>query len=62
MLLAAPWPGLLVAYLAWVVASWAIAAFAADFMLRLTAAVTAITPLVLLVILLAAFAHDATRQ
>jgi hypothetical protein len=52
------WPWVLIAYLGWLAASWLIGTFFAELMLRLTIAVTAITPLVLVLILLAAFAHD----
>jgi hypothetical protein len=57
-ILAALWPWILIAYLAWDVASWVIGSFANDFMLRITPAVTAMTPLVLVLILVVSFAYD----
>jgi hypothetical protein len=56
--LARSWPWFLIAYAAWVAASWLIGALSAELMLRLTPAVTAITPLVLVLVLLTACAHD----
>jgi hypothetical protein len=51
-LLARLWPWLLIAYLAWAAGSWIVAAVSNAVMLRLTPAVTAATPLVLVLILL----------
>jgi hypothetical protein len=51
-------PSLFVAYLAWAATSWVIAAISNAVMLRLTPAVTAATPFVLVLILLSALAHD----
>jgi len=56
------WPWLLVGYLAWFAASWPIASFFGDFMLRITPAVTITTPFVLVLILVSALSHDAHRQ
>ena len=56
--LARLWPWLLICYLGWVAASWLIGALIPDFMLRITPAVTVLTPLVLVLILVVAFAHD----
>jgi hypothetical protein len=59
------WPWLLICYLGWVAASWLIAvSFAsfADFLLRLSPAVTAATPVLLVLILVVAFAHDIQPQ
>jgi len=52
------WPWILVAYLTWDVASWVIGSFANDLMLRVTPAVTAMTPFLLVLILVVSFAHD----
>ncbi len=57
-MLARLWPWVLVAYLTWAVASWLIAALVAERILRLTPLVTAVTPLLLVLILVTAFAHD----
>jgi len=57
-LLARLWPWLLVASLAWAAASWVIAAIVGSLMLRLTPAVTAATPFILVLILLSALGHD----
>ena len=57
-LLARLWPWLLIAYMGWFATSWVIPAVSPDFMLRLTPLVTPITPVVLVVILVSAFAHD----
>ncbi len=57
-LLARLWLWLLIAYLGWAAASWVIAAFSSNLMLRLTPLVTIITPLVLVLILVSAVAHD----
>jgi MFS family permease len=56
------WPWLLIAYVAWAVASWLIGAAFGELMLRLTPAVSAVTPLVLILILVSAIAHDAQRR
>jgi hypothetical protein len=57
-LLAALWPWILIAYLAWDVASWVIGTFDIDAVLRITPVVTAMTPFLLVLILVASFAHD----
>lgn len=54
-----PWP--LIVYLAWAAASWVIAAVSGSLMLRLTPAVTAATPFLLVLILLSALAHNIQR-
>ncbi len=56
--LARLWPWLLIAYAAWLAASWLIGGLSAELMLRLTPAATAITPLILVLILVVAFAYD----
>lgn len=59
------WPWLLICYLGWVATSWLIAvSFAsfAEFLLRVSPAVTAATPVLLVLILVVAFAHDIQPQ
>jgi len=57
-LLARLWPWLLIAYMGWFATSWVIPAISPDFMLRLTPLVTPMTPVVLVLILVSAFAHN----
>ncbi len=52
------WPWLLIAYLVWWEAAWIIAARSPDLMQRLTPLVTILTPVVLVLILASALAHD----
>jgi hypothetical protein len=61
-LLARLWPWLFLAYLAWAAGSWMIAAISNAVMLRLTPAVTAVTPFVLAVILLSALTRDSQQS
>jgi hypothetical protein len=49
---------LLIVYLAWFAASWPISSFFSDVMRRITHAVTIATPLLLVLILGSALAHD----
>jgi hypothetical protein len=56
--LARLWPGALIAYAAWAAVSIVLGALAGDVMLRLTPAVTVVTPLALVLILVAGLARD----
>jgi hypothetical protein len=56
--LAALWPWILLAFLAYEAAVWVIGAVANDLMLRVAPVTTAMTPFVLVLILVVAFARD----
>ena len=56
------WPWILIAYLAWVSASWFVGEAFGDLMLRLTPLVTAATPVLLVLILVTSFAYDTQTE
>ena len=56
------WPWILIAYLAWVSASWFIGAAFSDLILRLTPLVTLATPVPLVLILVTSFAYDTQTE
>ena len=56
------WPWILIAYLAWVSASWFIGAAFSDLMLQLAPLVTVATPVLLVLILVTSFAYDTQTE
>ena len=57
-LLARMWPSVLIVYVCWVAASWVIGTLFNEFMLHITPAATAVTPVGLALILVGGIAHD----
>ena len=56
------WPWILIAYLAWVSASWFVGAAFGDLMLRLAQVNTLATPVLLVLILVTSFAYDTQTE